>query len=46
MLGARTPDELEAVRQIHEKYEHDYRAYVEMLQARQRATRLARAHTK
>ena len=39
MLDTRAPDELEAVKQIHDKYEHDYRAYVQMLQARPQATR-------
>jgi len=34
MLDARTPRELAAVRGVYEKYEQDYRAYVEMLRLR------------
>jgi len=44
MLATRAPDELEAVKHIHEKYERDYRAYVQMLQARPQATRCTRNH--
>jgi len=39
MLAAHTPDELRAIKEIHEKYEQDYRAYVQMLRTRHAATR-------